>query len=183
MVNAVHRGPSGEEPDDAAGSTMPWGGGSPDDYVGWTLIQTGHALNRQFEALLGDLGLTPMQFGALVQLSLRPDLGSGQLARLVLVTPQSMGELIHSLERAGWVRREQGVGRGRRVRIRVTAAGHDLLRRATPVADALNVAEVLGLTVAERGLLNSLLHKVRDAMTAPGFRDNVLARMVSDGSG
>ena len=65
----------------------------------------------------------------------------------------------------------------------MTAAGHDLLRRATPVAGALNVAEVLGLTVAERWLLNSLLHKVRDAMTAPEFRDNVLARMVADGSG
>jgi len=175
--------PSGEESNAAAGSIAPWTGGSPDDYVGWTLIQAGHALNRHFEVLLGHLGLTPMQFGALVQLSLRPDLSSGQLARLVLVTPQSMGELIHSLERAGWVAREQGVGRGRRVRIRVTAAGHGLLRRATPIAGALNVAEVLGLTVAERWLLNSLLHKVRDAMTAPEFRDNVLARMVADGSG
>jgi DNA-binding MarR family transcriptional regulator len=121
-----------------------------------------------------------MQFGVLVQLSLRPGLSSGQLARLVLVTPQSMGELIHSIEQAGWVTREQGIGRGRPVRIRVTAAGQDLLRRATPIAGALNVAEVLSLTVAERWLLNSLLHKVRDAMTAPEFRDNVLARIVAD---
>src|SRR4051794_17471278 len=68
-----------------------WEGGSPDDYVGWTLIQASHALGRHFEAALTSLGLTPMQFGVLVQLSLRPNLGSAELARLVLVTPQSMG--------------------------------------------------------------------------------------------
>jgi DNA-binding MarR family transcriptional regulator len=172
--------PTDEEPDAAAASAVPWEGGSPADYVGWTLIQASHALNRHVEALLGDLGLTPTQFGVLVQLSLRPDLGSGQLARLVLVTPQSMGKLIQSLERAGWVARERGVGRGRRVRIQVTAAGRDVLRRATPVVGALNVAEVLGLTVEERWVLNRLLHKVRDAVTAPGFRDDVRARIAPD---
>src|SRR3712207_9145699 len=76
-----------------------WDGGSPDDYVGWTLIQASHAFNRHVETLLAEVGLTPMQFGVLVQLSLRPNLGSAELARAVLVTPQSMGELLQSLER------------------------------------------------------------------------------------
>ena len=180
IVGVMRRPSSGAEPHAAAASAAPWEGRSPADYVGWTLIQAAHALNRHVEALLGELGLTPTQFGVLVQLSLQPDLGSGQLARLVLVTPQSMGQLIRSLERAGWVTREQGVGRGRRVRIRVTAAGHDVLRRATPVVGALNVAEVLGLTVEERWILNRLLHKCRDAVTAPDFRDGARARIAAD---
>ncbi len=180
IVEIMPRSPSGAEPHAAAAPAGPWEGGPPAEYVGWTVIQAAHALNRHVEALLGDLGLTPTQFGVLVQLSLQPDLGSGQLARLVLVTPQSMGQLIRSLERAGWVAREQGVGRGRRVRIRVTAAGHDLLRRAAPVVGALDVAEVLGLTVEERWILNRLLHKVRDAVTAPGFRDDARARIAAD---
>lgn len=180
IVKVMRRPPSGEEPDTAATSAAPWAGEPPADYVGWTLIQASHALNRHVEVLLGEVGLTPTQFGVLVQLSLQPDLSSGQLARLVLMTPQSMGQLIRFLERAGWVVREQGVGRGRRVRIQVTAAGRDVLQRATPVVGALNVAEVLGLTVEERLILNRLLHKVRDAVTAPRFRDAVRARIAAD---
>jgi DNA-binding MarR family transcriptional regulator len=154
-----------------------WGGGSPDDYVGWTLIQASHALERHFEALLAALGLTPMQFGVLVQLSLRPNLGSAELARIVLVTPQSMGELLQSLERTGLVERDRDVGPGRRITARVTEAGHAALRQATPIIQALNVPASLGLTTEERSLLNQLLHKVRAAVVAPDFRSEVSARL------
>jgi DNA-binding MarR family transcriptional regulator len=157
-----------------------WEGGSPDDYVGWTLIQASHALGRHFEAALTSLGLTPMQFGVLVQLSLRPNLGSAELARLVLVTPQSMGELLQSLQRMGLVERDHSVGPGRRVTARVTKAGHAALRQATPIVKALNVPESLGLTIEERSLLNQLLHKVRAAVVAPGFHAEATARVADD---
>src|SRR3954449_4170189 len=154
-----------------------WDGRSPDDYVGWTLIQASHALARHFEVLLGDLGLTPMQFGVLIQLSLRPNLGSAELARLVLVTPQSMGEVLQSLERAGLVERDRNVGPGRRITARVTEAGRAALRQATPIVEALNVPASLGLTIEERSQLNQLLHKVRTAVAAPGFRGAVSTQL------
>jgi DNA-binding MarR family transcriptional regulator len=158
-----------------------WPGGSPASYVGWTLIQASHALSRHVEALLATVGLTPMQFGVLVQLSLQPNLGSGQLARLVLVTPQSMGELIQSLERAGWVERDQGVGPGRRIGVRITAAGRAVLRRATPIVQALDVPETLGLTAQEATTLNELLHKVRGTVRTSGFRRQLTARIDAHG--
>nr|AHE14760.1 putative transcriptional regulatory protein [uncultured bacterium] len=166
-------------PPPAADSPAPvvWEGGSPDDYVGWTLIQASHALGRHFEALLGTLGLTPMQFGVLVQLSLQPDLASAELARIVLVTPQSMGELLSSLERAGLVERDRNAGPGRRITARVTDAGRAALREATPIVQALNVPDSLGISTEERALLNRLLHKVRAAVVDPGFRDRVEARL------
>jgi DNA-binding MarR family transcriptional regulator len=118
-----------------------------------------------------------MQFGVLVQLSLRPDLGSGQLARLVLVTPQSMGELLQSLERAGLVTRDRSVGPGRRMTAHITDAGQAVLRRATPIVKSLNVSEALGLTDDERALLNQLLHKVRSAVATPEFGRDVVAQL------
>jgi DNA-binding MarR family transcriptional regulator len=159
---------------------LPWEGGSPDDYVGWTLIQASHALGRHFEAALTPLGLTPMQFGVLVQLSLRPHLGSAELARLVLVTPQSMGELLQSLQRMGLVERDPSAGPGRRVTASVTAAGRAALHQATPIVKALNVPESLGLTIEERALLNQLLHKMRAAVVSPDFRAEAMARAARD---
>nr|AHE14704.1 MarR family protein [uncultured bacterium] len=161
-------------------SNVRWGGGSPDDYVGWTLIQASHAFGRHVETLLGTVGLTPMQFGVLVQLSLRPNLGSAELARQVLVTPQSMGELLQSLERMGLVERDRSVGPGRRITARVTDAGRAALGRATPIVKALNVPESLGLTAGERKQLNELLHKMRATVSSPSYRDEVAARIVAD---
>ena len=85
----------------------------------------------------------------------------------MLVTPQSIGELVGSLEERGLVERPPRPGRGRRRTVELTAAGRAALERATPVVLAINAPEALELTAAEAAELNRLLHIVRRA-TATG---------------
>nr|WP_252727997.1 MarR family transcriptional regulator [Curtobacterium sp. WW7] len=84
------------------------------------------------------LGLTPVEFGVLVQLAAADGLSQADLARAVGVRPQSMTPLVSGLDDRGLLDRGAERGRGRLSRIRLTAAGRDLLGRAYPVVRASN---------------------------------------------
>lgn len=130
----------------------------------WTLVQAYHGIARRFGAAFAEAGLGPTQFGVLASLAADPGLGQGELARRSLVTAQSIGELIASLEARGFVERPPHPGRGRRRPVRLTDAGRHALERATPAVLAVNAPEALGLTGAEAIELNRLLHIVRRAV-------------------
>ncbi len=131
----------------------------PDDAVGWTVVRLAHLLGRQFDHALKQLALTPRQFGVLATIAAEPGINSGQLARKVLVTAQSMGELVTGLEKAGYLTRDHDRGRGRRLDMHLTPAGHDVLTRAFGVVAGLNAPHALGLSHQETAQLNTLLHK------------------------
>ena len=142
-----------------------WSGGDPDEVTGWMLVRTHHAVARRFIETLARAGLTPTQFGVLVQVVSDAGLSQAELARRVLVTPQSIGELLNSLERLGYVTRVRGA-RGKASTVRVTDAGLAALNRATPLVQAMNTPEALGLTPQENKTLNELLHKVLESTRA-----------------
>ncbi|MGK5681385.1 MarR family winged helix-turn-helix transcriptional regulator [Actinoplanes sp. URMC 104] len=141
-----------------------WSGGDPGQVTGWTLVRTHHAVARRFVDTLARAGLTPTQFGVLVQVVSDPGLSQAELARRVLVTPQSIGELLTSLERLGHITRRRGP-RGKASVVQVTKSGRSALDRATPLVQAMNTPQALGLTPDEDETLNALLHKVLAAMT------------------
>lgn len=63
-----------------------------------------------------------------------------ELARAVLLTPQSMGPLVDQLEARELLERRHRRGRGHAAPARVTAKGLDVLRHATRVGDDLDRA-------------------------------------------
>lgn len=133
----------------------------------WSLIQASHAMARSFHSTLRAVGLSPSEFGVLAQLDANPQLSHAELARRVLMTPQSMGELIRSLVTRGLVRRQSGVTRGRRIDIYLTEDGRDLLRQATPLVRQLNEPASLGLTADEATALNALLLRIQRTLGQP----------------
>ena len=137
-----------------------WGSRRIDGLVSWTLIRAYLIRVPAFVRALRPAGLTPTQFGVLVQLDSTPDVSQRQLARRALMTPQSMGELLVSLERLGLVERGTRAGRGHAVPVHLTPAGAAALALATPLADQANTAASFGLTDEELATLNALLHKV-----------------------
>lgn len=140
-----------------------WSGGDPGTVTGWTLVRTHHAVARRFTETLARAGLTPTQFGVLVQVVSGAGLSQAELARRVLVTPQSVGELLASLERLGHITRRRGP-RGTASVVQVTDSGRAALERATPLIQAMNSPQAFGLTPQEDATLNALLHKVLAAM-------------------
>jgi DNA-binding MarR family transcriptional regulator len=135
-----------------------WPGPAPEGIAAWTLVQASHVVARRFRAAFGRLGLSPTQFGVLLELDLRPGSSNGEVARAVLVTPQSMSDLLTSLARLGYVDRDDSAGQGHRVPARLTPAGRQMLREcAAAVAD---VEQSLGLTPEQTGQLNTLLRLI-----------------------
>lgn len=136
----------------------------------WAVVQAYHALSRELYELFAGHGLTPVQFGVLAQLTESPGLLQAELARRVLVRPQSMTAIISDLVERGLLWREGTGGRGRPVPVRITVEGRNVLAVAAHAMREFNAPENLGLASYEAGMLTALLHKLTAARRtrAPG---------------
>ena len=130
----------------------------------WELIQTSHVVARRFTEVFAEAGLTPTQFGVLAALADEPDLSQADLARIVLVRPQSMTHLITSLLKRGLVHRQGPGGRGRRASVQLTAAGRQALQATLPGVYALNAPATIGLDAQAAATLTQHLRTVRTAL-------------------
>ncbi len=74
-------------------------------YFGYLLRQAQAASRLTLERSLVDLGVTPPQFVVLTMLKAYPGLSGADLARVALLTPQTVGVIIRNLERARAIRK------------------------------------------------------------------------------
>lgn len=130
----------------------------------WELVQTSHLAVKLFRETFAAFGLTPTQFGVLLHLAEGTDLTKAQLARAVLVSPQSMDPLIETLLSAGYVERDGPARRGRAAAIRITADGLAQLAVVRPAIDALNRPERLHLEPDDIEPLVQQLRSIRNAL-------------------
>ena len=77
-----------------------------------------------------DLDVTPPQFAAMTMLAAYPGHSSADLARLALLTPQTMGVIVGNLEKGGHVTRKAHAVHGRIQQLELTNSGRTLLTRA-----------------------------------------------------
>ena len=100
-------------------------------------------LRRRLTAAVEPIGLTLPAYTALSVLRAQDGLSNAQLARLSLVTPQSMSEVLAQLVERGYVRRDAEPGHGRVIRIELTSAGSRALERGDRAVDEVE-REMLG---------------------------------------
>ncbi len=137
-----------------------------DSYPLWTLVQAAHVVARGFTEVFAEVGLTPTQFGVLAHLADDEGLSQAELARRVLVRPQSLGELVGVLVDRGLVRRDGPGGRGRRSGLVITDAGRALYEAALPGVVAFHRPESIGLSPAQLATLEDLLQTLLRARGA-----------------
>ncbi len=142
-------------------STSPgWSGGDPDDFTALTVVRASQVLARVFAATLAPFDLPPHQFSVLLHLVERPGISQADLARVVLATPQSVGELVRTMEDKGLVERTPPAGRGKPSAVYASPAGRAVLDEVTPAVRAAFTAEALGLDQEAHDRLNADLHAV-----------------------
>ena len=117
------------------------------------------ATQSRLEERLRPFDLTPSEFTVLGILEGRDRLSAAQLARRLAITPQSMNELITSLERKQLVMREAVPTNRRILEARLTAAGRRLVALADEVMDKIETEVYRGLGRAERSTFHRLLAK------------------------
>jgi len=109
---------------------------SPAAYLGYLLIRRAALLSDRFTEVLRRHGLTSRQFSALaVVASVRLE-SKAQLAREIVMTPQSVGTLIEVLEKRGFVTVNTDGGGGSVLTLE--PAGERILKEAYESVDLLD---------------------------------------------
>ena len=98
-------------------------------YLGYLLRQAGAAYRLRMEHALSDLGVTPPQFSVLTMLVAYPGLSNADLARLSLLTPQTVSVIVANLERSDRITRRSHATHGRIQHLDVTDVGKRLLAK------------------------------------------------------
>lgn len=114
-------------------------------YLGYLLRQAAGAYRHRMDRALADLDVTPPQFAVMTMLNAYPGISNADVARLALLTPQTVSVIIANLERAGTIRRVPHDVHGRILQIELTATGLSLLRRCRKRVHDLERELITGL--------------------------------------
>lgn len=140
--------------------TSDWSDAFLDSLPAWTLVRAVRPVAARFYALFAEHDLGPTEFGVLAQLAAGAVPSQAELARRVLITPQSLHPLLATMIDRGLIARTGGPGRGRRQNVELTLEGRAVLERIRPGLLRLNEASVLGVRDDEAESLNRILHAV-----------------------
>jgi DNA-binding MarR family transcriptional regulator len=101
----------------------------PEGHLGYLLRQAHAAVRAAMEKALADLDVTPPQFAVLTMVVNYPGISGAELARLTVLTPQTINVIVRNLVRAGHVEKSADATHGRILRLHATASGESLLKR------------------------------------------------------
>ncbi len=129
-------------------------------YLGYLLRQAQAATRLTLERALADLGVTPPQFAVLTMLKAYPGLSGADLARVAVLTPQTVGVIIRNLERDGAIGMEPHPVHGRLLQWTLTRRGASLLDKCRHHAMALERRLESGLSGKSRLTIRRWLAKI-----------------------
>ena len=129
-------------------------------YLGYLLRQAQAAARLTLERSLGELGVTVPQFVVLTMLKAYPGLSGAELARVALLTPQTVGVIIGNLERDGAIQKTAHPVHGRKLQWTLTPHGLTLLEqcRKRALAHERRLAE--GLTRKDEHAIRQWLARI-----------------------
>ncbi|QWG20650.1 MarR family transcriptional regulator [Bradyrhizobium sediminis] len=129
-------------------------------YLAYLLRQAQAASRLTMERALADLGVTPPQFVVLIMLRAYPGLSGADLARVALLTPQTVGVIIRNLERSGAIRKTPHPVHGRVLMWTLTRRGGSLLEKCRRHVQAVERRLTAGLSARAQATVRRWLSKI-----------------------
>jgi len=126
-------------------------------YFGYLLRQAHAAARLTMERALARLGITTPQFLVLTMLKAYPGLSGADLARVALLTPQTVGVIIRNLERDGAIRKTPHPIHGRVLQWTLTRRGAVLLGKCRRHIDTVERRLASGLSRAAQATVRRWL--------------------------
>jgi DNA-binding MarR family transcriptional regulator len=114
-------------------------------HIAYLLRQAQAATRLTLERALADLGVTTPQFAVLTMLNAYPGLSGADVARVALLTPQTVGVIIGNLERDGAIQKTPHPVHGRVLQWTLTRRGAALLGKCRNRVNAVERRLVAGL--------------------------------------
>lgn len=128
-----------------------------DGYLGYLLRQAAGAYRHRMDRALADLGVTPPQFSIMTMINAYPGISNADIARLALLTPQTVSVIIGNLERENRIRRLPHGLHGRILQIELTEPGIALLRQCGKRVHALEAELADGFSAADQAAIRRWL--------------------------
>lgn len=136
-------------------------------HLPYLLSQAQAAMRLALERALADLGVTPPQFSILTMIDSYPGLSGADLARLTMLTPQTINLIVKNLERDGLIEKSPDAVHGRILRLQTTAAGHGLRMKCRERAGRVEKRVSAGLTASgEKAVRRWLVQLAKDMRPA-----------------
>ncbi|MES2195027.1 MAG: MarR family transcriptional regulator [Pseudomonadota bacterium] len=129
-------------------------------HLAYLLRQAQAAARLTLERRLADLEITPPQFAVLTMLRAYPGLSGADLARVALLTPQTVGVIIRNLERDGAIRKTRHPVHGRVLQWTLTRRGGTLLDRCRRPVQALERQLIAGLGARAQATVRRWLSRI-----------------------
>ncbi len=138
-----------------------------DDSVPYLMIRVSGLMNRQLELDLRPLKVSFQHWRVLAVLAQKNGSSITDLSEYAVMPHSSLSRLLSRMEADGYVRRQTDAQDARTVRVYTTTLGEDMYRRILPMAVAVRVSAMAGMSTAQKtGLLGSLNHML-GRMQAP----------------
>jgi len=136
-----------------------------DQQICFTLYATSMAINRTYKPLLDEMGITYPQYLVLCVLGEEGGATVGGIAARLALESSTVTPPVKRLEQAGLVKRKRNKTDERQVLVQLTAAGRQLLERASCLTETLTKRS--GMTDADIEGLNARIQALRAALVAP----------------
>jgi DNA-binding MarR family transcriptional regulator len=137
-------------------------------HLAYLLRQAQAATRLTMERALADLGVTPPQFAVLTMLKAYPGLSGADLARVALLTPQTVGVIIRNLERSGAIRKSPHPVHGRVLQWTLTRRGGNLLGKCRRHVRALERRLMAGLGAKAQTTVRRWLSRIATDLQQDG---------------
>jgi DNA-binding MarR family transcriptional regulator len=137
-------------------------------YLAYLLRQAQAASRLTLERALADLKITPPQFVVLTMLKAYPGLSGADLARVALLTPQTVGVIIRNLERDRAIRKNPHPVHGRVLQWTLTRRGQTLLGKCRARSRALERRLQAGLAPKGQATIRRWLSKIAAELQQDG---------------
>jgi DNA-binding MarR family transcriptional regulator len=155
-------------------------------YLAYLLRQASAAVRHSIERALADLDVTQPQFVVMTMINAYPGSSGADIARLAMLTPQTISLIVANLERAGRLTRVVSPAHGRIQRMELTEDGQALLARCRERVHKIEARLNANLTPEHRHAVRSWLVEVatkdlnadepRDVRPAPTSGDQQTSR-------
>ena len=135
-------------------------------YLGYLLRQAAGAYRLKVERALGEFGVTQPQFATLTMVSAYPGISNADLARLAVLTPQTVSVIVGNLEKAGSLVRRPHAVHGRIQHLDLSDSGRALLKKCRERVYKLEGELTAGLSAEEERAVRGWLVAVATADAA-----------------
>lgn len=128
-----------------------------DSILTWNLVRAARLAARRLDERLAEHDLNPVTFGVLAHLAITSPMTQADLARAVLIRPQSIATVLDGLEDRGLTSRADRRARGRRNPVLLTETGRTTLDKVWDTVIATNDLSDDGFGPNQAMELNRLL--------------------------